>query len=168
MVPACRGNAARRPWWGGGARTSRAGRGLPGDNRPEGVAEAPRSRAGRSRARRVRREAPLTLEGQPRTLRAANPPRPAGTRATAVPSRAAGVAAGAADRLLAQNLAAHGNTLAASTGASLADLMARMGHGSTRAALIYQHTAQQRDRAITDALSLTIDRARNGHAGPEQ
>ncbi|WP_319464160.1 tyrosine-type recombinase/integrase [Micromonospora sp. RTP1Z1] len=30
-----------------------------------------------------------------------------------------------------------GNTLAAGTGASRADLMARMGHGSTRAAMIY-------------------------------
>jgi hypothetical protein len=34
-----------------------------------------------------------------------------------------------------------------------ADLMARMGHSSTRAALIYQHTAQQHDREIADALS---------------
>ncbi len=31
-----------------------------------------------------------------------------------------------------------GNTLASRTGASLADLMARMGHSSTRSALIYQ------------------------------
>ncbi|MFI0374138.1 site-specific integrase [Actinomadura sp. 1N219] len=36
-----------------------------------------------------------------------------------------------------------GNTLAASTGASLKELMARMGHASTRAALIYQ-TGQPR------------------------
>ena len=60
-----------------------------------------------------------------------------------------------------------GNTLAAGTGASLADLMARMGHGSARAALIYQHAIQQRDTMIADALSLSIDlerdRARNGH-----
>jgi integrase len=61
-----------------------------------------------------------------------------------------------------------GNTLASRTGASLADLMARMGHGSTRAALIYQHAAQQQDKGIADALSTHItkerDRARNGHA----
>jgi hypothetical protein len=47
-----------------------------------GVAEAPRSRAAR-RAVAQRREAPLTLEGRPRTLRAASPPRPAVTRPTA-------------------------------------------------------------------------------------
>ena len=61
-----------------------------------------------------------------------------------------------------------GNTLASRTGASLADLMARMGHSSTRAALIYQHAAQEQDREIADALSsgtaLECDRAGNGHA----
>ncbi|GIJ47234.1 putative prophage phiRv2 integrase [Virgisporangium aliadipatigenens] len=60
-----------------------------------------------------------------------------------------------------------GNTLASRTGASLADLMARMGHASTRAALIYQHTTRERDKTIADALSTHItkerDRARNGH-----
>jgi len=60
-----------------------------------------------------------------------------------------------------------GNTLASRTGASLADLMARMGHSSTRAALIYQHTAQEQDRDIASALSTRIERernrARNGH-----
>ncbi|MBN1172773.1 MAG: tyrosine-type recombinase/integrase [Micromonosporaceae bacterium] len=60
-----------------------------------------------------------------------------------------------------------GNTLASHTGASLADLMARMGHASTRAARIYQHTAHEQDKSIADALSRRItkerDRARNGH-----
>lgn len=60
-----------------------------------------------------------------------------------------------------------GNVLAASTGASLADLMARMGHGSTRAAMIYQHATRQVDRAIAVALDKTIrqtrNRARSGH-----
>jgi len=60
-----------------------------------------------------------------------------------------------------------GNHLAADTGASLADRMARMGHGSARAAMIYQHATQQRDKTIADALSAGIaaelDRARNGH-----
>ncbi|MFU8876351.1 tyrosine-type recombinase/integrase [Micromonospora sp. SL4-19] len=60
-----------------------------------------------------------------------------------------------------------GNTLAAGTGASLADLMARMGHGSTRAAMIYQHATAERDKSIAGALSASIakerDRARNGH-----
>lgn len=61
-----------------------------------------------------------------------------------------------------------GNTLAAGTGASLADLMARMGHGSTRAAMVYQHATAERDRTIAQALSAGIakerNRARNGHA----
>ena len=45
-----------------------------------------------------------------------------------------------------------GNTLAAATGASLAELMARMGHSSTRAAIIYQHATSDRDKVIADAL----------------
>lgn len=45
-----------------------------------------------------------------------------------------------------------GNTLAAATGASMAELMARMGHGSTRAAIIYQHATNNRDKAIANAL----------------
>lgn len=65
-----------------------------------------------------------------------------------------------------------GNTLASRTGASLKDLMARMGHSSTRAALIYQHTAMEQDRNIASALSSHIDRerdrARNGHARHKQ
>ena len=64
-----------------------------------------------------------------------------------------------------------GNPLAAGTGASLADLMGRMGHGSARAA-IYKHAIQQRDTMIADALSLSIeverDRARNGHEPGEK
>jgi hypothetical protein len=50
-----------------------------------------------------------------------------------------------------------GNTLAASTGASLRELMAQMGHASTRAALIYQHPTDERDRVIADALSARIE-----------
>lgn len=46
-----------------------------------------------------------------------------------------------------------GNTFAASTGASTKELMARMGHSSPRAALIYQHATRDRDRALADALS---------------
>ncbi len=41
-----------------------------------------------------------------------------------------------------------GNTIAADTGASLRDLMARMGHDSPRAALIYQHASREADQAI--------------------
>ncbi|MBB5783475.1 tyrosine-type recombinase/integrase [Nonomuraea jabiensis] len=36
-----------------------------------------------------------------------------------------------------------GNTLAANAGASIRDLMTRMGHASTRAAIIYQHCASR-------------------------
>jgi integrase len=46
-----------------------------------------------------------------------------------------------------------GNTLAAATGASTRELMTRMGHASPRAALIYQHATEERDRTIADALS---------------
>ena len=46
-----------------------------------------------------------------------------------------------------------GNTLAATTGASTKELMARMGHASMRAALIYQHATMERDQGIAAALS---------------
>jgi Phage integrase family len=49
-----------------------------------------------------------------------------------------------------------GNTLASNTGASLRELMARMGHASPQAALIYQHATAERDRAIADALGQMI------------
>ena len=45
-----------------------------------------------------------------------------------------------------------GNTFAAMSGASLRDLMTRMGHDSMRAALIYQHKTQGPDRKIADRL----------------
>ncbi len=50
-----------------------------------------------------------------------------------------------------------GNTLAAQTGASLRDLMARMGHDSPRAALIYQHSSQAAERAIADAVDAVVE-----------
>jgi len=49
-----------------------------------------------------------------------------------------------------------GNTLAARTGASLADLMARMGHDSSQAAMIYQHRSRVADRAIAQALDVEV------------
>jgi Phage integrase family len=49
-----------------------------------------------------------------------------------------------------------GNTLAA-PGASLRDLMTRMGHDSPRAAMIYQHATTVEDRAIADRLSGLVD-----------
>jgi integrase len=60
-----------------------------------------------------------------------------------------------------------GNMLAAQS-ASLRGLMARMGHSSTRAALIYQHASRDRERAIGAAISARVeaDRERSkGHAG---
>lgn len=49
-----------------------------------------------------------------------------------------------------------GNTLAATTGASTRELMARMGHASTRAALIYQHATSERDQVIAAALAAYV------------
>jgi integrase len=46
-----------------------------------------------------------------------------------------------------------GAVLAASTGATLAELMARLGHSTPQAALRYQHAAEGRDMAIAKALS---------------
>jgi len=41
-----------------------------------------------------------------------------------------------------------GSTWSAQTGATLKELMARIGHSSTRAAMIYQHATRERDQAI--------------------
>jgi integrase len=49
-----------------------------------------------------------------------------------------------------------GNTLAA-PGASLADLKARMGHDSARAAMVYQHATAVADRGIAAALDRQIE-----------
>ena len=46
-----------------------------------------------------------------------------------------------------------GATLAAIAGATTRELMARLGHSSPRAALIYQHATRERDEAIARALS---------------
>ncbi|GAB3163261.1 tyrosine-type recombinase/integrase [Microbispora hainanensis] len=54
-----------------------------------------------------------------------------------------------------------GNTLAAQSGASLADLKARMGHDSDRAALIYQHATRDADRKIADTLSARVEAERD-------
>jgi integrase len=49
-----------------------------------------------------------------------------------------------------------GNTFAAQSGASLRDLMTRMGHDSPAAALIYQHSSRVADEAIADALDARL------------
>lgn len=46
-----------------------------------------------------------------------------------------------------------GAVLAASTGATLAELMARLGHSSPSAAMRYQHAAKERDKEIAALLS---------------
>jgi len=46
-----------------------------------------------------------------------------------------------------------GNNLTATAGANLRELMARMGHASTRAALIYLHDTDDRQRVIATAVS---------------
>lgn len=72
---------------------------------------------------------------------------------------AARTAAGVPDTFHLHDLRHTGNTLAAATGASTADLMARMGHDSARAALIYQHATRDADQAIAAALGETISKA---------
>ena len=50
-----------------------------------------------------------------------------------------------------------GNVLAAGSGVSTRDLMARMGHDSMRAALIYQHASREADRSIAEHLDDALD-----------
>jgi integrase len=54
-----------------------------------------------------------------------------------------------------------GNTFAAASGTGLRDLMARMGHDSERAAIIYQHAARGADEAITEALDAHVAAEQN-------
>jgi len=60
-----------------------------------------------------------------------------------------------------------GNTLAAE-GARLRELMARMGHNSTRAALIYQHASRDREQAIGAAISARIEAERSKAKGHDR
>ena len=53
-----------------------------------------------------------------------------------------------------------GGTLSAATGATLKELMARLGHSSVRAAMIYQHASRDRDQAIAKALGAFVREAR--------
>jgi hypothetical protein len=49
-------------------------------------------------------------------------------------------------------------TLSARTGATTKEIMARLGHASARAAMVYQHATEDRDRLIADRLSaMTIE-----------
>jgi len=53
-----------------------------------------------------------------------------------------------------------GNNMAAGQGASLRELMDRMGHSSPRAALIYQHATRERDEAIAAGMGKLLTQAR--------
>ena len=59
-------------------------------------------------------------------------------------------------------------TLAARTGATTKELMARLGHASPRAAMIYQHAAADRDRRIAEGLDAMAEEAGlHAHRDPE-
>lgn len=58
-------------------------------------------------------------------------------------------------------------TLAATTGATTRELMARLGHGSMRAAMIYQHAAADRDAVIARALDGLLGDALGGTPGSQ-
>jgi integrase len=60
-----------------------------------------------------------------------------------------------------------GNTLAATAGATLRELMDRMGHDSERAAMIYLHGSEARQHEIADTLSkLTLAELKRRKSGP--
>jgi integrase len=61
-----------------------------------------------------------------------------------------------------------GNVLAAQTGASTRDLMARMGHDDMRAALIYQRATSEADQLIADRLSGLVLTHRSRSPRPEE
>ena len=46
--------------------------------------------------------------------------------------------------------------MAAQTGITTRELMVRLGHSSPRAALIYQHATEERDRAVAEQLDTLI------------
>lgn len=45
--------------------------------------------------------------------------------------------------------------------------MARMGHDSDRAAIIYQHVARGADKAITDAIDTHVQAEKRGNDGED-
>jgi integrase len=53
-----------------------------------------------------------------------------------------------------------GNTMAAAQGASLRELMERMGHSSSRTALIYLHATRERDQQIAAGMGKVFADAR--------
>ena len=57
-----------------------------------------------------------------------------------------------------------GNTMAAAQGASLKELMERMGHSSPRAALIYLHATRERDQKIAAGMGRLFAEAKTRSA----
>jgi integrase len=57
-------------------------------------------------------------------------------------------------------------TLAAATGASTRELMARLGHSTPRASLIYQHATEQRDRQIAAGIDAILEAAKEDSREP--
>ena len=58
--------------------------------------------------------------------------------------------------------------MAAAQGASLRELMERMGHSSTRAALIYLHATGERDQAIAAGMGKLLSDARKARKRPNR
>ena len=56
-----------------------------------------------------------------------------------------------------------GNAFAAASGAGIKDLMARMGHDSERAAMIYLHKMRGADPAIASAIDTHVNAERGSH-----
>ena len=83
-------------------------------------------------------------------------------------------AAGLPDRFRFHDLGHTANTPAAATGASTKELMHRMGHASSPAAIRYQHATRERDVFIAGALDELVEAARGisrdtrGMNGPEE
>jgi integrase len=65
-----------------------------------------------------------------------------------------------------------GNQLAANTGASLRELMDRMSHSSARAAMIYLHGSDERQRVIAESIdkvaAAELRRSRSRRSGTQR
>ncbi|MDH2425612.1 tyrosine-type recombinase/integrase [Sphaerisporangium sp. TRM90804] len=106
-----------------------------------------------------------------RTTTSPNHARGHSRRTTAVRSRernqAKALAKAGLPKIHFHDLRHTGNTLAANAGASIRELMDRMGHSSTRAAMVYQHGSHERQREVAsklDALARDqLTKASGGH-----
>lgn len=84
--------------------------------------------------------------------------RPARRAAVSTAWRAAVATTGAPEGLRPHDLRHHAATLTARMpGVTTKELMARIGHASPRAALLYQHATAERDRAIASFLDEVVD-----------